>query len=93
MTAADQPPPRAERPLPRAARDREERVSPLPPSGDSAEEGRRDCRRERRVVAGTQQQRDFNHALERGTAHAGNAVNRMSAAIAKAEAIRDTLPS
>jgi hypothetical protein len=44
-------------------------------------------------VAGTQQQRDFNHALERGTAHAGNAVNRMSAAIAKAEAIRDTLPS
>ena len=45
------------------------------------------------VVAGTQQQRDFNHALERGTAYAVNAVNRMSAAVAKAEAIRDTLPS
>jgi hypothetical protein len=44
-------------------------------------------------VAGTQQQRDFNHALERGTAYAVNAVNRMSAAVAKAEAIRDTLPS
>jgi hypothetical protein len=45
------------------------------------------------VIAGTQEQRNFNRALERGTTYAGNSVNRMSSAVAKAEAIKDALPT
>jgi TolA-binding protein len=45
------------------------------------------------VVAGTEQQRIFDRAIERGTANAGNAVNRMSDAVARAEAVKESLPS
>jgi hypothetical protein len=45
------------------------------------------------VLAGSPEETNFNRAFERANAHAGNAVNRMSVAVAKADAIRDSLPS
>jgi hypothetical protein len=45
------------------------------------------------VVAGTAAEDNFNKAFERANAYAGNAVNRLSAAVAKAKSIRDSLPS
>jgi hypothetical protein len=45
------------------------------------------------VVAGTPEEDRFNRAFGRGTTLAGNAVNKMSAAVTKADAIRNKLPS
>jgi hypothetical protein len=45
------------------------------------------------VIAGTAEEQNFNRAFERANAHAGNAVNRFSAAVARAKTIRDSLPS
>jgi hypothetical protein len=45
------------------------------------------------VVAGTAEEQNFNRAFERANAHAGNAVNRFSAAVARAKTIRDSLAS
>jgi len=43
------------------------------------------------VVAGTPQERAFNRAFGRGTEAAGNAVNTMSTAVSKAQAIQASL--
>lgn len=45
------------------------------------------------VVAGSPEEDRFNRAFGRGTTLAGNAVNKMSAAVTKADAIRNKLPS
>jgi uncharacterized protein YceK len=45
------------------------------------------------VIAGTAEEQNFNKAFERANAYAGNAVNRFSAAVARAKTIRDSLPS
>jgi hypothetical protein len=45
------------------------------------------------VVAGTPQEDAFNRAFERGNAYAGNALNKISKAVTRAEAIRDALPA
>ena len=45
------------------------------------------------VVAGTPEEDRFNRTFGRGTTLAGNAVNKMSAAVTKADAIRNKLPS
>jgi hypothetical protein len=45
------------------------------------------------VIAGTAEEQNFDKAFERANANAGNAVNRFSAAVARAKAIRDSLPS
>ncbi len=45
------------------------------------------------VEAGTAAEVNFNKAFERANAHAGNAVNRLSAAVARAKTIQGSLPS
>jgi hypothetical protein len=45
------------------------------------------------VVAGTPEEDRFNRTFGRGTTLAGDAVNKMSAAVTKADAIRNKLPS
>jgi hypothetical protein len=45
------------------------------------------------VVVGTAAEENFNRAFEHANKHAGNAVNRLSAAVAKAKAIRGSLPT
>lgn len=45
------------------------------------------------VIAGTAEAQNFSRALELANAYAGNAVNRYSAAVAGAKAIKDSLPS
>lgn len=45
------------------------------------------------VIAGTAEEDNFNRAFKRGNALTGNAVNKMSRAVAKADAVRDRLPS
>jgi hypothetical protein len=45
------------------------------------------------VIAGTAEEQKFNRAFEHANAHSGNAVNRFSAAVARAKTIRDSLPS
>ena len=45
------------------------------------------------VIAGTAEEQNFNKAFERANAYAGNGVNRLSAAVARAKIIRDSLPS
>jgi hypothetical protein len=45
------------------------------------------------VEAGTASEDNFNKAFERANAYAGNAVNRLSAAVVKTKMIRDSLPS
>ena len=44
------------------------------------------------VIAGTPQEREFDHAFGRGSEAAGNAVNAMSRAVATAEEIEGSLP-
>jgi hypothetical protein len=45
------------------------------------------------VVVGTVAEANFNRAFEHANAHTGNAVNRLSAAVAKAKFIRHSLPT